>query len=165
MLAQRLQWVCISVWLMHSRRAQHNWLSYNTVLKQSLFPSSYSSLMTLKRERWCVCVCACVHARVCVCECVRVVRVCGLTHPLPEMVLGCWTNQGCSLQICNLLLDCTPVKLQRKTKGLNRPRYICMHKDAASDSASTPPLPLIPSSPFFLSNASLFPVIPLVTML
>lgn len=28
-------------------------------------------------------------------------------------------------------------KLYRKTKGLNRPRYICIRKDAANHSAST----------------------------
>lgn len=48
-------------------------------------------------------------------------------------------------------------KLQRKTKGLNRPRYICMHKDSVNDSAST-------SLSLFsrFEKASLFQVIPLV---
>lgn len=55
--------------------------------------------------------------------------VCGV----PEPALVHRATRGCSLQICNLLLE---RKLQRETKGLNLLRCIFMHKDAANDSAS-----------------------------
>lgn len=141
MLAQRLQWVCISVWLMHSCCEHQNQSPYNTM---QFLNSLRSSCRSLGERAW---ACTWIYIfTVCVCGKSTWAGASFAKHG--ACVLCAW---GLQMQICNLLLDSAHLN----SAGNKRPKSAQIDLRACGYSLHF-------TFSLFLYNVSFFQVIPLV---